>query len=140
MALKGYRGIPIQYEVGRYETWTGLEKNGFLDIDWDFFACTEYPIDTIEAQVEAFIKRDFGYIPEQTSVCYSPDFSHPSREQFEFFVHSLAQMFKAKVIHLPTPQPEEQISYKKYIPQTFYLSLRNMYYRTNLWLKQRGIY
>jgi hypothetical protein len=137
LSLKGRQGVPMRYDVMQFAEWAGLEVGEFLDIDWDFFACRDYPINTIDSRVEAFLNMEFGCVPEQISVCYSPRFSHPSQEQFEAFVHRLAEMFRVETVRLPVPSSSEaQPRHKKYVPKLFY----PMYCRTNLWLRKRGVY
>jgi hypothetical protein len=142
LALKGRRGIPIHYEVIPYTDWTGLVEGEHLDIDWDFFACTEYPADTIRDRVGAFLGREFRTVPDQVYVCYSPDFSHPSRAQFQRFVGDLAQIFEAEIIELqPNPEaPETRPYYKKYVPTAMFRLIRRVYYGASLGLRKRGIY
>lgn len=142
LALGGKHGVPIHYEVIPYSNWTGLVEGENLDIDWDFFASTEYPADTIQERVEIFLGREFRTVPQQVYVCYSPDFSHPSRGQFQRFVGDLALIFEAEVIelppnpHTPTPLP----FYKKYLPPTLFRLARHLYLRISLGLRKRGIY
>lgn len=134
--------MPIHHEVIPYTDWTGLTEDEHLDIDWDFFACTAYPADTIQERVNAFLEREFSMLPKQIYVCYSPDFSHPSRSQFQLFVNDLAQIFGAKVIELRSSRdvPATQPFYKKYVPPTLFGLVRRIYYSAGLWLRQRGIY
>lgn len=142
LALKGRPARPIHYEVMELSAWPGLTEGEFLDIDWDFFASLEYPLNSIQAQVESFLGLEWAAAPQQISVCYSPDFSHPSRSDFEAFIQRLAEKFGATLVRLPPPSPvvETPAGYKKYIPRTFYHRLRRGYYQTNLWLRQKGIY
>jgi len=142
LALRGERGVPIHYEVMSCADWTGLVEGEQLDIDWDFFACTEYPADTIQGRVEAFLRREFHTIPDQAYVCYSPDFSHPSRAQFQRFVGDLAQIFDAEVVELQ-PSPHTSATwpyYKKYLPPAVFRLARCVYYNASLELRRRGIY
>ena len=142
LALRGERGVPIHYEVMPYTDWTGLVEGEHLDIDWDFFACTEYPADTIQDRVEAFLGREFRTVPNQVYVCYSPDFSHPSRAQFQRLVSDLARLFEAEVVELQpdTGTPTTRPYYKKYVPPALFRLARHIYYSINLGLKKRGIY
>ena len=142
LALRGERGVPIHYKAIPYADWTGLIEGEHLDIDWDFFACTEYPADTIQDRVEAFLGKEFPIIPEQVYVCYSPDYSHPSRTQFQHFVGDLAQIFDAEVVEvLPDPDTlATQPFYKKYVPPPLFRLARLVYYRASLGFRKRGIY
>ncbi len=142
LALRGKRGVPIHYEVMLYTDWTGLVKGEHLDIDWDFFACTAYPADTIQDRVKAFLAREFLAVPEQVTVCYSPDFSHPSRALFQSFVRDLAQIFEAQIVELqPSPDtPTTPPFYRRYVPPALFRLARRVYYSTSLGLRKRGIY
>jgi hypothetical protein len=142
LTLRGKLGVPIHYEVMPYTDWTGLIEGEHLDIDWDFFACMAYPADTIQDRVEAFLGREFRTVPEQVYVCYSPDFSHPSRVQFQNFVGDLAQIFKAEVVELQSSpdMPATQPFYKKYVPPALFRLARRVYYSTSLGLRKLGIY
>lgn len=142
LALRGERGVPIHYEVMPYADWTGLGEGEYLDIDWDFFACTAYPAGTIQDRVEAFLARGFRTVPDQVYVCYSPDFSHPSRPQFQQFVGDLARIFGAEVIELqPSPDtPGTRPYYKKYVPSALFRLARRIYYSASLELRKRGVY
>lgn len=137
LSVKDRQGVPFNYDVMKPDEWKGLEAGEFLDIDWDFFACRDHPIETVESRVREFLNLEFGCVPEQISVCYSPRFSYPSRGQFQAFVQRLAQMFQAEIVNLPVASwPGPQPKHKKYIPKLFYPT----YCRVNLWLRKRGIY
>jgi len=142
LALKKQRGIPIQYQVIPYRQWTGLAEGEVFDIDWDFFAATEYPIDTVQRRVDSFLARNFNQSPRQIYLCYSPDYSHPTRTQFENFVDDLAKLFKAKVERLKTDsqQPAPKPIYKKVLPAPLMRLARTLYYNINLQFRKRGIY
>jgi hypothetical protein len=139
---RGRRGIPLQYEVVPYADWTGLVEGECLDIDWDFFASTEYPASTIQARVARFLDREFRVVPDQAYVCYSPDYAHPSRAQFQRFVGDLAQAFGAEIVGVPT-NPEKsaaQPHYRKYVPSVLFRLARRAYYGVSLALRRWGIY
>ncbi|NEO73723.1 UPF0489 family protein [Moorena sp. SIO3H5] len=140
LAQQGQVGIPLTYEVMTFPEWSGLEAGEFLDIDWDVFACKEYPAETVEARIEAFFERNFTCVPEQISVCYSPRFSHQTQPQFERTIQRLAGMFQAKIERLPAPPPPPPKTYKKFLPPIFYDTLRTGYYQSQLWLRHQGIY
>ena len=141
-ALRGERGLPLHYEDLPYTEWNGLNEDEHLDIDWDFFASTLYPIETINDRVEAFLATEFPLIPEQVYACYSPDFSHPSRTRFQGFVADLAQIFKAQVVELQprTDQPAAKPFYRKYLPPSLFQLGRRIYYNSSQSLRRRGIY
>jgi hypothetical protein len=139
LILDGQCGIPIHYEVIPYQDWSGLAKGEYLDIDWDFFASLEYPANSIQERVEAFLGRQFRTVPQQVYVCYSPEYSHPSRAQYESFISDLAKILKAEVVELqfnPGSPPPLQF-YKK---NELYRVARRLYHSMVLRLRKRGIY
>lgn len=142
LTLRGEHGVPFHYNVVPYDDWTGLIEGEHLDIDWDFFACTEYPADTIEGRVETFLSKQFHTIPEHVYVCYSPDYSHPSRALFERFVGDLARLFEAEVVEFqPVPgKPAKKLLYREYMPSALVRLARHIYRGAILGLKKRGIY
>lgn len=144
LAVSGDPGTPVQYEVIRYSDWGRLYEGEHLDIDWDFFASTDYPVDTIKARAQAFLDRDFPVVPAETYVCYSPDYSHPSRVHFWYFINQLAEKFQAEIRELPSAsidQVDEPSSlYRRYLPAPLFELARRTYYDFNLGMKKRGIY
>jgi hypothetical protein len=144
LAINGDHGTDVNYEVIQYSDWTGLLEGEHLDIDWDFFASTDYPADTIGERAQAFLERDFPIVPPQTSICYSPDYSHPSRDLFWRFINSLADIFQAEVKELepePSGQATEPMSfYRRWLPAPLYHSARRKYHDLILGLKRRGLY
>ncbi len=140
LALRRDQGIPIQYDVMKTADWSCINPGEILDIDWDFFAANEYPIDSIQARTDAFLSRDLGHIPEQTIVCYSPEYSHPSRSQFKEFVNVLATRFGAKVVEIPRPAKVKPKSYVKTMLKPIYQPVRQLHYFVFRTLRERGIY
>lgn len=142
LCLRGQRGIPIQFESMVAERWTGLDQDEFLDIDWDFFAPVGSSLKAIRSRVEDFLQTEFKYVPEQIYVCYSPQFSQPSRMEFQGFITDLAELFEAEVIHQPYhgDTAVTQPGYKKYVPAPFFRLLRYIYYKVNLSFRKWGIY
>lgn len=145
--VKHHDPLSLDYEVTEFEDWTRLQPGEFLDIDWDFFAAKEYPIETIDSRVQSFLNMDLGCAPQHISVCYSPDFSHPTREQFEQFITQLAQKHQAEIVRHPPPaatQSVQQSSDEAHFIKRFLLRLRHRCRPAlrafTLWLKQRGIH
>ena len=122
--------------------WTGLNRGELLDIDWDFFASKEYAVESIGQRVEAFFSREFPHAPEQTYVCYSPEYSHPTREVFRRFVADLAALFQADVVNVPaSPRvPERKTLHKSSVLLPLLRVARQVYHRGGLALRKRGIY
>jgi len=145
--LKGQQGISIHYDVMGFSSWSGLKDNEFLDIDWDFFASKNYPLNTIDSRVKTFLNMDFGRVPDQTSVCYSARYSHPTRDQFEMFVQRVAEKFQAKIVRMPVSKstvhnlqnPGKRSLFKRCY-HWFIYQCRHMHYEMTLWLRSKGIY
>jgi len=138
--------VPLAYEVLTYSEWSGLEAGEFLDICWDVFACNYYAANTIESRIESrvntFFERDFTCVPEQISICYSPEYSHPTRPQFESFIQRLAERFQAKIERFSDypPEPVYTSRYKKVLPRPLYKVLCTVKDQSNLWLRRHDIY
>ena len=136
------QGVPLQYEVLPQSRWTGLQPGELLDIDWDFFASQEYPVDSIQQRLDEFFGKDFSHRPEHVYVCYSPGYSHPTRDLFRSFVGQLAELFEAEVVDVPGSQPTP--SYRPdglaKVPRALVSTARTLYHRLGLALRKRGIY
>jgi hypothetical protein len=135
-------GVPIGYQVIPYDSWDGLREGEFLDIDWDFFASTEYPISSIEGRIEAFLARDFPVIPEETFISYSPEYSHPTEARFRQFIEALASTYHAQVVQLSPEialgEPFDSLGRDGRSP--LFRLARRTYHATNRELRRRGIY
>jgi hypothetical protein len=140
IALKGDKGVPYRLQVLRTENWDDIEPGEILDIDWDFFAALEYPPESIKKRIDAFLSRRFTNIPEQTIVCYSPEYSHPTRNQFNDFILELANRYRAEVVEFPKPARRRSQSRLKSILQPIYQPARQLYHFTSRALRHRGIY
>lgn len=136
------RGIPIVYSVTRYPEWGGIDEGECLDIDWDFFASTEYSEDTIQGRAESFLMRGFRIIPREVYICYSPDYCYPSRPMFERFVSDLARAFNAGIVELPSSSGKsaKKGSFRRYLPSAFLKLARRAYYSATLSLRRWGVY
>ena len=137
--LKREPEIPICFDVIKYENWDNLTEGEHLDIDWDFFASNERLKGDIDKQSQEFLDRRFNYIPASTYICYSPQYSYPSRREFENFVTALAEKFKAKIIAI---EPLQNRNLKK--RNIVILNLRRILRKTLLpivrLLKKIGVY
>jgi hypothetical protein len=142
LPLLNQKGLPIQYEVLPYSSWNGLNCGEYLDIDWDYFAGIASPEWKIEELVKVFLTTEFAVVPDQVYVCYSPDFSHPSKSQFDRFITDLSKVFEAEVVSLaPKPKkPGSQRFYRKWLPTPLFRVARHIYYSVSLELRTRGIY
>ena len=122
---------------------TGLQDGERLDIDWDYFSSTEYAFESIPARIEAFWQSSSGVIPDEAYVCYSPEYSHPSRRLFAEFVQEMADRFGARVIALEPPVTEsssDRRAIRSYVPDTLFRHTRTAYHRASQALKQRGVF
>ena len=140
LTLRGEEGVPLKYEVMRTADWRGIEPGEILDIDWDYFAALEYPADSVQNRVDSFLDRDFGHVPEQTIVCYSPEYSHPTRRQFNEFISELASRFDAEVVVIPRPASRKAPSSLRPILKSAYRPARQFYHSACLALRRRGIF
>jgi hypothetical protein len=143
VALRREEGIALEYDVVRSSEWNGLREGERLDIDWDYFACTEYPPGSIPARIDAFWQSTSPVTPDETYICYSPEYSHPSRDLFAGFVTDLAERFGATVVALEPPaagSSANQRPVSKYLPAPMYRRARTAYHRTARALKQRGVF
>jgi uncharacterized protein YbaR (Trm112 family) len=143
LALRKTAGIALDYQVVRARDWTGIEEGEVLDIDWDYFTCIDYPPGTIQERIDSFWQADSGVVPEETYICYSPEYAHPSRELFAGFVSDLADRFGAAIVTLDPPtggQSANRRSISSYVPESMYRTARSAYRRAALALKQRGVF
>ena len=140
LALRQDKGVPYGYDVMRTEDWQGIQPGEILDIDWDYFAALEYDAQSIEGRVDAFLARDFPVIPEQTIVCFSPEYSHRTRAQFQSFVAKLATRFDAEVIDIPKPAIAKSQSRLKSTLKPIYQPVRQLYHYANHSLRRHGIF
>ncbi len=140
LACRGDQGIPIQYEVMTVSQWDRIQPGEILDIDWDFFAAREYASDSIQSRIDAFLARDFDPVPEQTIVCYSPEYSHATKTEFRSFVKTLSDRFGADVIDVPRPPRIKPTSVLRSLPKPIYQPARQFYRLACLALRKRGIY
>jgi uncharacterized protein YbaR (Trm112 family) len=143
LAVRRRTGIPLAYEVVGARDWDGLHAGEVLDIDWDHFTCLDYPAASIAGRLAAFWKTVGEVIPEETYVCYSPEYSHPTREQYARFVADLAERFAARIVAREAPVSDALPHHRqmsRYLPAPLYRGARTAYRRTALALKQRGIF
>ena len=140
LPLRGDQGMPIRYEVMTSNQWDGIRPGEILDIDWDYFACLDYEVSSIPKRVEDFLSRDFANIPQQTIVCHSPEYCHPTKQRFEEFVEDLAAKFGAEVNRIPKPMKPASRSAFKLLLGPIYQPVRNAYRNAWLALHRCGIY
>lgn len=137
------QGIPLEYEIVTAREWGGIEPGEHLDIDWDHFACTEYEPDSIPDRIATFFRRLGGQRPEAAYVCYSPEYSHPSRDLYRDFVSDLASRLEAPVVALEAPRSEvgpNERSVSRFVPEPAYAAARNAYRGTVRFLRHRGVF
>jgi len=138
--IRRHRGVPIAYEVVSSDQWTGVAAGEILDIDWDFFACQEYLKESIQHRIAEFWKRDFAHLPEHIYICYSPNYSHPTRDEFRRFVSDMATRFEAEVVDVSGPREAKSRVRNNPIATGLYQGARGLYHRVGLALRKRGVY
>ncbi|MDO9087617.1 MAG: hypothetical protein Q7U53_15520 [Anaerolineaceae bacterium] len=141
-SLKRESGICIDYKEMPFKQWIGLIEGEFLDIDWDFFASKNYPVGTINERVTRFLETDFSSTPAGVFLCYSPEYSHPTRIQFREFIKSLSKMLNANVIDIQPSHVYKRVTpfYRRYLPASLFRLVRKLYYCAILFLHKRGIH
>lgn len=134
--------VPLIYEELTFPEWIDLEPDEFLDIDWDVFACKDYPVGDHQQRLEVFRQRKFSHTPKYIALCYSSDYSHDTREEFEEFIVYLRNLFNSRIVRLPPPPPRSlPISLVKTgILRPLYRATRKGYFGGLRWLRYRGIY
>ena len=136
-------GVPVEFDVLRSAEWAGVRDGEYLDIDWDYFACTEYPADSIATRIARFWDTALTASPAEVGICYSPEYSHPSRGLFSEFVTALADRLHFTVEAL-TPEgngaPANRSALGGVLPDSMYRGTRRAYHRAARAAKQRGIF
>jgi hypothetical protein len=143
LARRGDEGIPLAYDIVTSADWQGLRDGDVLDIDWDYFACTEYPVESIPARVDAFWNSIGDVVPELTYICYSPEYSHPSRQLFGDFVVQLADRFGSSVVEREQPADHAESNRRSgrgLVPDSVYELGRSVYRSASKALKHRGVF
>jgi hypothetical protein len=117
----GREAVSLKFQQRLLKDWNGLQKNELLDLDWDAFASVEYEATHREALIEAFFAKEFKYIPEITTLIYSPGYSDPDRTLFETFTKQLADKFNAEIIQIEqaplNTEGESKSKLRKFIKQ-----------------------
>lgn len=135
--------LPLEYEVIKTGDWHGLEPGEHLDIDWDYFAAKEYDPESIAVRIDRFLTDQAAVVPEVTYVCYSPEYSHPSRDRFDAFVAELASRFGAEVVAHASSSGSERPNRRavqRYVPDSAYHAAKDSYRRAIKSIKRWGIY
>jgi len=143
IALRTVPGIPLEYDVVCSRDWEGLREGEHLDIDWDYFASTEYPVESIPDRIAAFWQHSSEVAPGEAYICYSPEYSHPSRPLFAQFVQTMADRFGSSVVALETPSTDSapnRRTIRNVVPPAVYRHARAGYHRTARALKTRGVF
>lgn len=125
--------------------WLGPNSKRWLDIDWDVFASIEIPRDSLEQRASLFLDSIKGKpkdAPQFISICYSPEYSHPTRGLFDQFVADIAELYDAKVDSRPclVDRVAQEVGIRKHIPTDF-LKMKDMAStRVKQFLRRRGIF
>ncbi len=141
--LRHTKGIPLPYRELKISEWIAeSDAAQCLDIDWDALASELFSVDSIPGRVQEFMKKEMKRIPNQIFVCYSPDYSHPSREIFQAFIDDLAKKYHAQVVRIPSKDGSlnEKPFYRRYLPAGLFQFARSAYYQGWFFLKRLGIY
>lgn len=124
--------VPLAYQEIAFQSWAGLAEGEFLDVCWDLFACLAYPLGDLAERIaegtESFFRRDFTAPPAGLALCYSPEYSHPTRDAFEKFAEQLAGHFGATIVR----HPDTTLA-----PPASSWGVRQ---RSELWLHRHGIF
>lgn len=117
----GRNEVSLKFQQCLLKDWEGLQKGEQLDLDWDAFASVEYDAAHREELIKAFFAKDFKFIPEITTLVYSPGYSDPDRSLFERFTKQLADKFGAEIIQIEkaplNTQGESKSKLRKIIKQ-----------------------
>jgi len=117
----GRNDVSIQFNECLLSDWSGMRQNEMLDLDWDAFASVEYDEVHRKELIEQFFEKDFTFIPELTTLIYSPGYSDPDRSLFEAFTEQLADRFGAEIIQIQkaplNTQGESKSKIRKLIKQ-----------------------
>lgn len=96
--------FPFRYVDMREERFSGrLEEGEHLDVDWDFFASREGPLEGLGDRVARFLALPLTPTPPAIYLAHSPPYSHPTAPRFEELVRALSARFDADVVRLPDP-------------------------------------
>ncbi|MHC4430137.1 MAG: hypothetical protein ACYS0D_16295, partial [Planctomycetota bacterium] len=71
----------------------GLQPGEHLSVDWDCFASILQEPQGLEQRVEKFLERLGEHVPQDTYVAYSPEYSHPTLDQFKSLLDDLKRRF-----------------------------------------------
>jgi len=134
--LRGGSEFPLSFREVVIDGWQGLEPGERLSVDWDCFASILQDRGGIAERVEAFLDRLGDSVPEDTWVAYSPEYSHPSLDEFRRFLVTLGNRFDQPVEWL-SPGLEQG----KLHPTDVRADLpRGWSMRTILFLRRHGVY
>ena len=127
--------VELHFEELQIEQWTpaGQER---LSIDWDCFASVMLQERGLSERIDAFLKRLEGFVPIDSYVCYSPEYSHPSLDLLRVFVEKLSALKGQQVRWLSSGLPRGEVRTCRVdgrLP-------RDLLSRRVLFLRRRGIY
>jgi hypothetical protein len=107
-----------------------------LSVDWDCFASILQEPQGIQPRVEMFLQRLGAHVPPDTYVAYSPEYSHPTLDQFRGLLDALGRRFDQPIEWLSPGLAEGQLR-----PTGVNAGLpRSPVRRLILALRRRGIY
>ena len=139
LRIRGQQPIPLSYEQVHLDDWAGVAENEFLDIDWDTFAEESMTRSEIASRVDRFFDRELSPHLVGAAVCYSPNHSLDTREEFEAFCSRLAEALETVTEVVPFEVvPKVRPLRSRVIPRPIYSLLQSQYYRIMLGLKRAG--
>lgn len=129
--------IELPYAQVEMSDWPGIQGPAFLDIDWDTFADQSLPRSEIDQRVAQFLEKPLGEELSGVSVCYSQHHSHDTRDQYESFVHEMANRLNAEIVRVPYVEGSNELPLKmKVIPKPIYSLLQHNYHSMRLGIKR----
>ena len=136
LALRGEPGIALQMDEQLLDDWDGVRSNERLSIDWDCFASILQDKNTIASRVERFFRGLGDTRPAEAYVVYSPEYVHPSLEQFTEFTERLSRKLQLQ-LHWNAPS----LALGQLNPTDVDASLpSDPFSRLTLALRRRGIF
>ncbi|HEX3036946.1 MAG TPA: UPF0489 family protein [Thermodesulfobacteriota bacterium] len=92
-AIRRGREVPLIFKEIIYEEWDGIVGNAYLDIDWDFFASVKLSPKGLSKRFDEFLDRIGSAEPPEIYLCYSPEYVHPSQEEFRYAIKQLSKRY-----------------------------------------------
>ena len=101
-AFSGGQEYALRLEELLLDRWQGVLPGERLSVDWDCFASILLDASGIPRRVEAFLNGLGDTVPSETYVVYSPEYSHPTLDEFRGLLSELARRFNQPLEWLST--------------------------------------